>query len=319
MVRVSAAAHTSFWRRPRWWLGLTVLVVAAWLLSATVVAYGLTRRGAPVGQQALPRMAEHVVQDVRLTTSDGEQLGAWFVDVPGDGASVLLLHGKGGSRAQCVAHGRLALEAGHAVLLVTLRAHGDSSGETSDFGWSARHDVVAAVEFLESRRPGRAVVVRGTSMGAAAAAFAAEELGTRVHGYSLECMYADLRTAVRNRTSRYLPPVLDDIAYAGLVVVSPLFVPELDRLDTVRAVQSIPAGVPVLVMGGVQDRLTRPAECRAVAEAVGPHARLVMVPGAGHEGLYAAAHALYRTELLALVQRAREHYAHLTAETPAGR
>ncbi len=85
-----------------------------------------------------------------------------------------------------------------------MRAHGDSSGEFNDIGYSARLDVVAAVEFLERRRPARPILIHGTSLGAAAATFAAEELGHRVHGYVLECPYRDLRTAVWNRAEKAL-------------------------------------------------------------------------------------------------------------------
>jgi len=32
--------------------------------------------------------------------------------------------------------------------MISLRAHGDSTGDFNDVGYSARHDVVVAVEFL---------------------------------------------------------------------------------------------------------------------------------------------------------------------------
>ena len=43
---------------------------------------------------------------------------------------------------------------GYPILMISLRAHGDSTGEFNDIGYGA-HDVVAAVEFLERRHPGR--------------------------------------------------------------------------------------------------------------------------------------------------------------------
>ena len=62
------------------------------------------------------------------------------------------------------------------MLLITLRAHGDSTGALNDIGFGARHDVVAAIDFLERCRPGRPIVVHGASLGAAAALFASAEL-----------------------------------------------------------------------------------------------------------------------------------------------
>ena len=52
---------------------------------------------------------------------------------------------------------------------------------------------IAAVEFLKARKPDRPVVIMGTSLGAAAAVFAAGELGHRVAGYILESPYQDLK------------------------------------------------------------------------------------------------------------------------------
>ena len=99
------------------------------------------------------------------------------------------------------------------------------TGEIDDAGYSARHDVFAAVDFLERRRPGRPVVIDGNSMGSAAAIFAAEELGHRVAAYILESPYQDLKTAVWNRIDNRLPAGLSHAAYGGLRLVSPLFLP----------------------------------------------------------------------------------------------
>src|SRR2546426_914446 len=82
---------------------------------------------------------------------------------------------------------------------------------------------------------GRPVVVWGSSLGAAATIFAAKDLGHQVSGYILECPYQDLHTAVRNRTEIYLPPLLDRVAYAGLLTVSTLVLPNADKISPIEA------------------------------------------------------------------------------------
>ena len=52
---------------------------------------------------------------------------------------------------------------GWTVLPITVRAHGDSEGRRNDFGWSARHDVEAAVSYLEARTEAP-IVVLGISL-----------------------------------------------------------------------------------------------------------------------------------------------------------
>jgi alpha-beta hydrolase superfamily lysophospholipase len=183
--------------------------------------------------------------------------------------------------------------------MISLRAHGDSTGDYHDVGFSARRDVCAAVEFLEARRPGRPIVVLGTSMGAAAAIFASGELGQRVRGYILESPYRDLKTAAWNRTQLYLPPVLSHAAYAGLRIVGPVFVPHLDEISPLNAIHGIPDNVPVLILAGDADRLARPEEAQAIYRQVKNHGRIVLFPGAGHHDLRAFAPGLFHATVLA--------------------
>ena len=146
-------------------------------------------------------------------------------------------------------------EAHFTVLAISLRAHGDSTGEINDIGWSARHDVTAAVAFLQRECPRQPVYIVGRSLGAAAAIFAAGELDGTVAGYFLEQPYKDLKSATWNRLQHYLPPVLDWIAYGGLRLWAPVFLPvDPDQLSPYDHIQDIPRERA----GGVCHRLGRP-------------------------------------------------------------
>src|SRR6185312_9473508 len=100
------------------------------------------------------------------------------------------------------------------------------------------------------------------------------------HGYVLECPFRDLKTAVRNRTAEVLPPVLEWVAYEGLLAVAPLVIPHLEKVAPVEAVAGIPEGVPVLILAGGDDSKARPWEARAIFERVRSHATLVVIDGA---------------------------------------
>jgi pimeloyl-ACP methyl ester carboxylesterase len=220
-------------------------------------------------------------------------LGAWFAAGRAERSPVVLLHGNGGTRADCLDLAEFLVKAGHPVLLVTLRAHGDSTGERNDFGYSARHDVVAAVSWLEQNFP-RRPVVWGRSLGAATALFAAGELGERVGGYVLECPYRDLRTAVRNRTRVHLPWPADRVAYAGLALTAPLVLGDVDRISPLDAAAGVPPSVPVLILAGENDQLATPEEAKAIGERIGPRAEVVVFAGAGHVDLHLIDLARYR-------------------------
>ncbi len=239
----------------------------------------------------------------RLATTDGHDLGAWYAEGRDDAPSVLLLHGNKGHRGHSLSRAELLARDGCSVLAVTFRAHGDSSGYFNDIGYSGRHDVVAAVEFLERRRPGRPIVVLGSSLGAAAATFASAELGHRVAGYILEAPYVDLRVAVRNRTSNALPIGLEWIAYQGLLTVAPLFLPEFEKISPRDAIAGIPDDIPVLLMVGRLDRQSRPEQVEAVFDRVRSHGKLVVFEKAGHLHYAEADPELYRSSILGFVLR----------------
>jgi alpha-beta hydrolase superfamily lysophospholipase len=285
-------------RRMRRWLIFAVLLLVVWLGTSLAVAQRLTRRRRPPFPEPIPTAARGTFSAHRFPTRDGEQIGAWFVAGREDQPSVLLLHGNGGSRRNCLGRAALLAEEGYAVLLISLRAHGDSTGNLNDIGYGARHDVVAAVEFLERKRPGKPVIIQGVSMGAAAAVFASRELARRVSGYILESPYQDLRVAVWNRVEHNLPPVLDRIAYEGLALVTPIVLPDVDKISPLTAIGGIPDDVPVLIFAGGGDPLARPAEARALYRRVEGHGKLIIFDRAGHHDLFDTDPGLYRRTVL---------------------
>jgi uncharacterized protein len=287
-------------------LGIALLVAlpVSWLLPCYVAAYVLTRRGRPEFAEMMPAVSWGPLQHVRLTTTDGEKLGAWFSVGQPERPIALLLHGNHGSRRDCLPQAALLAAQGYGVFLVSQRCHGDSTGSLNDFGYSARHDVIAAVRWLEKHQPSRRRLVWGCSLGAAAATFAAAELGDSIGGYVLECPYQDLYTAVRHRTELYLPPVLDRIGYAGMVIVSGLVLSDIERISPARAIAAFPASVPVLVLAGGADRVAHPAEAEALCRGSAASAELVVMPGAGHAQLYECDPSAYRRTVLAFCDRA---------------
>jgi len=289
--------------RLRRWLRTLCISLTVWLIVSWVAAYRLTRRRRPPFPEPIPASVAKGYESIRLRSRDGQDIGAWYRDEPGDGPAVLILHGNGGSRWNSLTRAEALAASGYPVLMISLRAHGDSSGEYNDFGYGAAGDVVAAVEFLEHRRRGRPIVILGTSLGGAAALFASRELGHRVRGYVLESPYRDLRTAVWNRLDDALPPVLDWVIYRGLLAVSPAVLPHLDQISPFESAGHVPADVPVLILAGEDDRRARPDEARAILGRLRGHAELMLFQGAGHLRMREADPVRYRNAVLGFLER----------------
>lgn len=282
------------------WPAIVVLVgLLVWLGSSALVAWKFTRRAGTLSSEPLPQVPWADLEEHRLKTSDGEDIGAWLVRGDSRKGCILLLHGNGGTRSEMLPVMQTLVETKFSMMAITLRAHGDSSGEFNDIGWSARHDVVAAVAFLQRERPGQPIYIVGRSLGAAAAIFAAGELKGSVAGYFLEQPYKDLESAVGNRLRHHLPRVLDWTAYLGLRLWATVFLPvSPGRISPEEHLMDIPQGVPVVFISGSIDRHAPLVDVEAMCHRIESHSHLVVFDGAVHEPLDRYDPGLYKTTLL---------------------
>lgn len=90
-------------------------------------------------------------ENVTLETSDGLFLQGWYIP-SNNRAAVIVVHGFKGNRVGALPHGMMLARHGYGVLLIDLRAHGESEGEVFPFSWQSDADVFAAVEYLQ-RQP----------------------------------------------------------------------------------------------------------------------------------------------------------------------
>lgn len=96
-----------------------------------------------------PSDATLAYDDVYLTTREGLKLTGWYV--PGKNkAAVILVHGLGGSKVLMLNHARALAFDGYGVLMLDLRAHGGSEGDTIT-GVKEANDVLAGVAYLNTR------------------------------------------------------------------------------------------------------------------------------------------------------------------------
>lgn len=117
-----------------------------------------------------PVFASPVHEKALFKSRDGLTLFGWYI--PGrNRAAVILVHGLGGSGLALSVYAAPLVSAGYSVLLMDLRAHGSSDGDTSTYGVLEAHDVAGAVDYLLAQGnvdPDK-IGVFGISLGAQAA------------------------------------------------------------------------------------------------------------------------------------------------------
>lgn len=103
-------------------------------------------------------------QTVDLLTEDGIRLTAWYTP-PKQDTVILLAHGYGNDRPEWVYE--ILARTGYGILAWDARAHGESDGEISTFGYLEVFDVKAALDHALSQPGVEHVGAWGGSMGAA--------------------------------------------------------------------------------------------------------------------------------------------------------
>lgn len=200
------------------------------------------------------------VEDVRLRTADGLELGAWFVRPAQPArATVLVAGGNGGNRAGRAPLAAKLAQAGLAVLLLDYRGYGGNPGDPDEAGLAL--DARAAYRFLvdDRRVPPERILFYGESLGCAVVAELALEHPPA--GLLLRSPFTDL-ASVGADSYPFLPVRL---------LLRDRF-PVRDEVARLR--------VPTVVVLGGRDSIVSPAQSREVAAAAS--ARLVEVPAADH-------------------------------------
>jgi uncharacterized protein len=240
-------------------------VVVAVVLLVTLFSWVFQRRLIYLPSTgAVPSAASILAgaRDVQIMTSDGLQLGAWYIPArrQADTFTVLVANGNAGDRSLRAPLAQALGNQGFGVLLFDYRGYGGNPGSPSEEGLA--RDGRAARQFLiDEGVPGNRLLYYGESLGAAVVAELATEHPPA--GLLLRSPFADLAS-------------VGQIHYPFLPVGALL----KDRFPVAEYVARVT--VPITVVYGTEDSIVPPEESRrSVAGARGP-IRLVAVEGADH-------------------------------------
>jgi fermentation-respiration switch protein FrsA (DUF1100 family) len=270
--------------------GLAVAMLAC--IGATLYAGHLLTRPAQVATGSPP--AELNAATVDFPSTDGQALSAWFISGRKGNGAVLLLHSVRANKRAMSARARFLEREGFAVLILDLRAHGESGGDAITFGAREALDVDAAARKLQTLAPGERLGVIGVSLGAAA--FLLSDAHERFSAVILESLYPTIEEAIANRlairlgsTARALTPLLV-AQLKWRLSVEPAQLRPIERAALLKS--------PALMIHGTNDRQTSLPEARRIYDRITSVKSLYAVEGAAHVDLHRFAAVEYEKRVV---------------------
>ncbi|MGB7539741.1 MAG: alpha/beta hydrolase [Anaerolineales bacterium] len=212
-------------------------------------------------------------EEVSIESEEDILLRGWYIRSR-NGAAVIVAHGIGGNRTSDLEKGAALAREGFGVLLLDLRAHGESGGETITFGGA---DIQAGVRFLEAQPDVlRKIGVLGSSLGglqAIQAAAGMQAIAGIITDGAAPNAFEDL--PVPHGWERWLDTPFQWVAFQTWISLG---VP--GPLSVVEALGKI-APRPVLLISGTLGDYEREMQ-RKFFRAAGPGCTLWEIPEAGH-------------------------------------
>jgi fermentation-respiration switch protein FrsA (DUF1100 family) len=214
-------------------------------------------------------------QDIRLITTDGLTLRAWFTPTQ-NGNIILVAHGYGAARSAEM-HALFARH-GFGVLSWDARAHGESEGDLCTFGYYELLDVEAALKFAQQQGGAKHIGAYGVSMGAGTLIIAASQLP------EIEAVVAD---------SAF--PAIEEMLDSA--IPTPFLRPFIQFFmkqqtgkseEDVRPIDDIPKISPrsVFIIQGADDTTIPPDSARQLFDAAGEPRFLWIGENVGHASMF---------------------------------
>jgi dipeptidyl aminopeptidase/acylaminoacyl peptidase len=297
--------RTARQRAPGYWRNLFLFGLTALLASLGVLGIRLAHQRAMwlvhPGRSTSHRTPEDVGiaqwREVDFQSADGLSLSAWIVP-PQNGATVILVHGHGGNRAQLLDDAAILVENGYGALLIDLRNSGGSEDGLTTMGYLEILDVGGALAFLSAQPENdpQRIGLLGHSMGGATAILAAAqypEIKAVIAESSFTSVEDNISDSLQALTG--LPP----FPFAPLVVwfgerEAGLDISQVSPLDRIGAISPR----AVLIVHGELDELIPARNAHQLFAAAGEPKELYVIPNAGHGGLPQAQPEEYRKRVV---------------------
>jgi len=283
-------------------LVLLVTLLLAYFGVGFLVLLWMTspRRKSPL---ATPASVGLAYKEIELRSTDGVRLSAWWVPAEGSSVAAVLVPGWVGYKfdEHLLQTVPVYHDAGYGVLMLDLRAQGESGGSRRTLGYREVRDVHGALGWLQ--RQGYAldqVVLHGWSMGGATALRAAP--GKGLAAVVEEAGYGDLPLLLKDKIPEFIR--FGGLLRPAILLAGRLF-PDFDPWEVVPKMDAATLsdeGVPLFIIHSTEDDIVPYEQARILAAAY-PEATVWKLEGYGHVEAYE--HPEYAQRLRAFLDAAR--------------
>jgi len=266
-------------------LVLLVTLALGYIGAGLLVVLWMTapRRKQP---EATPVSVGLGYKEVELQSTDGVRLSAWWVPAEDSSRAAIFIPGWGGYKFEehllqtvSVYH-----DTGYGVLMLDLRAQGESGGARRTLGYREVRDVRGALAWLHKQGyEAENIVLHGWSMGGATALRTAP--GTGVAAVVEEAGYADLPLLLKGKIPEF-------VRFGGLlrpaILLAGRIFPDFGPWEVVpkkEAAKLSDEGVPLLIIHSTADDIVPFEQARILAAAY-PEARFWKLEGYEHVEAY---------------------------------
>lgn len=279
---------------------LAISTGVGYVAAAYAVSRWLTRPS-PRRPDPTPESLGLVSERLECLTVDRHRLVGWCVTPPRPRGTIALFHGIRRNRANTLSRTAFLVKAGYRCVAFDHRAHGESSGRRTSFGYHESGDVSAVLDFVRDRWPHQPRAALGVSMGAAALCYAAPHT-RHCHAVILEGCYHDVAGAFESRLRNGYPPWYQRLSRGVIWVTERRLGLRLEQLCPAEHVGGL-APAPVLLLTGTEDVHAPARDAERLYERCRGPRELWLVPGAGHNDVPEIGGAAYQQRILQFLSR----------------
>ena len=233
---------------------------------------------------AIQRLEAAPFEKAETTAFDGKKLFGRYFHKSDTAPTVIAFHGYKSASLRDMARISIEFEAlGYNMLLVDHRSHGKSEGEKISFGAREKYDVLAWVDYINSRFSNPKIFLYGISMGASTVLMASALPSLEnVLGIIADCPYSSpdaiIKEVMKNR--KYPASLLFPFIRLGGIIFGGF---DVKRHSATEAVKN--TDIPILLIHGEGDSFVPPSmseEIYNAGKSKNKNISIVKIPEATH-------------------------------------